>query len=65
MSTLVVHRMRRWDNKRLTGFHCVAVLQELTEEGIPFLILFHHPDDSDTPARFRSIVAAELADKKS
>jgi len=49
----------------LTGFHCVAVLQELTEEGIPFLILFHHPDDSDTPARFRSIVAAELADKKS
>ena len=40
-------------------------LQELTEEGIPFLVLFHHPDDSDTPERFRALVAAELSDEKS
>jgi len=39
--------------------------QELTEEGIPFLILFHHPDDSDTPSRFRTVVASELMSHKS
>jgi len=41
------------------------LVQELTEEGIPFLILFHHPDDTDTPARFRSVVAAEITELKS
>jgi len=40
-------------------------VQELTEEGLPFLILFHHPDDVDTPERFQSIVAAELTEQKS
>ena len=24
--------------------------EELTEEGLPFLILFHHPDDKDVSA---------------
>jgi len=43
----------------------LIISQELTEEGIPFLILFHHPDDTDTPERFRSIVASELTDQKS
>jgi endoplasmic reticulum resident protein 44 len=38
--------------------------EELTEEGLPFLILFHHPDDTDTPERFRRIVAAELVNEK-
>ncbi|ESO06710.1 hypothetical protein HELRODRAFT_106306 [Helobdella robusta] len=34
--------------------------EELTEEGLPFMILFHHPDDIDTPQRFRKHVASEL-----
>lgn len=34
--------------------------EELTEEGLPFMILFHHPDDTDTPERFKKIVAQEL-----
>ena len=25
--------------------------EELTEEGLPFLILFHHPDDKDVSVR--------------
>jgi len=41
------------------------LVQELTEEGIPFLILFHHPDDTDTPSRFRSIVVSEITELKS
>jgi len=43
----------------------LLILQELTEEGLPFLILFHHPDDTDTTERFRSIVASELTEQKS
>jgi endoplasmic reticulum resident protein 44 len=39
--------------------------EELTEEGLPFLILFHHPDDRDTPDRFRRIVATELLNERS
>lgn len=58
----------QWCNER-----CVPLVreltfenaEELTEEGIPFLILFHHPDDTDTPERFRSIVASELTEQKS
>jgi len=54
------------DNKSSSLELCLLlILQELTEEGIPFLILFHHPDDTDTPERFRSIVASELTDQKS
>jgi hypothetical protein len=40
-------------------------LQELTEEGLPFVILFHHPDDTDTPEMLRKQVALELLDEKS
>jgi endoplasmic reticulum resident protein 44 len=46
------------------SFH-FSYFQELTEEGLPFLILFHHPDDSDTPGAFRDIVARELIGEKS
>lgn len=37
-----------------------ANAEELTEEGLPFFILFHHPDDHSTPERYKSIVAEEL-----
>jgi len=40
-------------------------VQELTEEGLPFLILFHHPDDIETPERFKKVVAQELIAEKS
>ena len=39
--------------------------QELTEEGLPFLILFHRPDDISTPEIFRNVVASDLAAEKS
>ncbi|GFN74265.1 endoplasmic reticulum resident protein 44-like, partial [Plakobranchus ocellatus] len=39
-------------------------LQELTEEGLPFVILFHHPDDSATPDLFRHRVQIEVAHEK-
>jgi endoplasmic reticulum resident protein 44 len=38
--------------------------EELTEEGLPFFILFHNPDDRNTPERYRNIVAAELSSEK-
>jgi len=47
------------------NFVAVIALQELTEEGVPFLILFHNTEDTDTPERFRQIVASELIEQKS
>jgi len=41
------------------------LVQELTEEGLPFMILFHNPEDTDTPARFKHIVAGELLSERS
>ncbi|GFO18478.1 endoplasmic reticulum resident protein 44 [Plakobranchus ocellatus] len=38
--------------------------EELTEEGLPFVILFHHPDDSATPDLFRHRVQIEVAHEK-
>ena len=40
-------------------------VQELTEEGIPFMILFHEKDDTETPDKFRLQVARELVGEKS
>lgn len=34
--------------------------EELTEEGLPFLILFHHPDDKTSVELFTSIVNRDL-----
>ncbi|KAF7489946.1 Endoplasmic reticulum resident protein 44 [Sarcoptes scabiei] len=34
--------------------------EELTEEGLPFLILFHHPEDKETVDLFTKIVNKEL-----
>lgn len=39
--------------------------EELTEEGLPFLILFHHPDDKDILDKFTARVMAELLDERS
>nr|XP_053645345.1 endoplasmic reticulum resident protein 44-like isoform X1 [Cherax quadricarinatus] len=38
--------------------------EELTEEGLPFLILFHAPDDTETIKKYTALVQAELADEK-
>jgi len=45
-------------------FICVFT-KELTEEGLPFVILFHHPDDTNTPDMLRKQVANELMNEKS
>ncbi|XP_015116817.1 endoplasmic reticulum resident protein 44 isoform X2 [Diachasma alloeum] len=38
--------------------------EELTEEGLPFLILFHKPDDIASVKDFKDIVATTLTDEK-
>ncbi|KAK9738819.1 Thioredoxin [Popillia japonica] len=38
--------------------------EELTEEGLPFLILFHHPDDTDSIKKFNNVVVTELLGEK-
>ena len=38
--------------------------EELTEEGLPFLILFHHPDDTDSVKRFNNLVQRELLEER-
>jgi endoplasmic reticulum resident protein 44 len=38
--------------------------EELTEEGLPFLILFHKPDDNESVKKFSDIVANELISEK-
>lgn len=45
----------------MSGLFC---LQELTEEGLPFLILFHHPDDKDITQRFANVVQQQLMSEK-
>lgn len=38
--------------------------EELTEEGLPFLILFHDSSDTENPKRFREVIERELKDEK-
>jgi endoplasmic reticulum resident protein 44 len=38
--------------------------EELTEEGLPFLILFHHPDDTETVDVFNQEVSKQLLHEK-
>jgi endoplasmic reticulum resident protein 44 len=38
--------------------------EELTEEGLPFLILFHHPDDTESVKRYNQLIQTELMDEK-
>ena len=39
-------------------------IQELTEEGLPFMILFYHPDNQETKATFKQKVQEELTHEK-
>ena len=39
---------------------CVQLLQELTEEGLPFVVLFHHPEDHNSVRQFKEVVESEL-----
>lgn len=39
--------------------------EELTEEGLPFLILFHHPDDKESAELFTRVVHEHLQGDKS
>lgn len=43
---------------------CVCVFQELTEEGIPFLILFHIKEDAESLEKFQHEVARQLISEK-
>ena len=43
---------------------CDLFLQEMTEEGVPLLILFYHPNEPEIKELFKSRVADELADQK-
>ena len=38
--------------------------EELTEEGLPFLILFHAPEDNESIKRYNDIVQKELLEDK-
>ncbi|XP_021927499.1 endoplasmic reticulum resident protein 44 isoform X2 [Zootermopsis nevadensis] len=38
--------------------------EELTEEGLPFLILFHKPDDNESVKKFKYLVTNELLSEK-
>ncbi|XP_053949056.1 endoplasmic reticulum resident protein 44 isoform X2 [Anastrepha obliqua] len=38
--------------------------EELTEEGLPFLILFHKPDDTEAIKDFKAIIETQLLDEK-
>lgn len=38
--------------------------EELTEEGLPFLILFHKPEDLDSVKLYKEIVLQELISEK-
>lgn len=43
---------------------CACVFQELTEEGIPFLILFHVKEDGESLEKFQHEVARQLISEK-
>ncbi|CAG2062946.1 unnamed protein product [Timema podura] len=38
--------------------------EELTEEGLPFLILFHKPEDNEIVKRYNDVVMSELLSEK-
>ena len=38
--------------------------EELTEEGLPFLILFYNPDDNNSIKKYNEIINRELLDEK-
>ena len=38
--------------------------EELTEEGLPFLILFHRTDDTDSIKDYKAVIESQLMDEK-
>ena len=38
--------------------------EELTEEGIPFLLLFHKPDDVESVKKYKEVIEKELMHEK-
>lgn len=38
--------------------------EELTEEGLPFLILFHHPTDTESVKQYKEVIMRELEGEK-
>ncbi|XP_033219051.1 endoplasmic reticulum resident protein 44 isoform X2 [Belonocnema kinseyi] len=38
--------------------------EELTEEGLPFLILFHAPDDLESMKQYKDVISSTLLDEK-
>lgn len=38
--------------------------EELTEEGLPFLILFHDPSDNESVKRYKEVINRELQPEK-
>lgn len=38
--------------------------EELTEEGIPFLLLFHHPNDKTSPATYKNVISTHFLNKR-
>lgn len=46
---------------QLQAFH---LFQELTEEGLPFLVLFHDPNDKESPEIFLEQVNLQLSNDK-
>lgn len=38
--------------------------EELTEDGLPFLILFHHPTDTESVKKYKEIISKELLSEK-
>lgn len=38
--------------------------EELTEEGLPFLILFHKPTDTESVKRYKEVIRRELESEK-
>lgn len=49
-------------------FHCREITfenaEELTEEGLPFLILFHAQDDTESIKNYKAIVESQLLSEK-
>jgi endoplasmic reticulum resident protein 44 len=58
--------------KSWAGENCVPLVrvitfenaEELTEEGIPFLLLFHHPDDKTSPELYKNTIQNHFLHKK-
>lgn len=59
--------MKKWMSERCTPIVREITFEnaeELTEEGLPFVILFRHPDDSNSENAFRQAVQKEIPDQK-